>query len=293
MSESIINCSDPAQADVIILGAPYDRTSSFGKGADQGPQAIINCLHSQIEFFDRVSGSTPAENLSIFFWPLTDLSDHLPEQMVQTIREAYHNCCGKFVLMLGGEHSVTNGALAYCADRSSEITIVQIDAHADLRKDDSDYNDNPHGPYAHCAVMRRALDLGFPLVQVGIRAYSLAEQKLFSHPLVSMHEWNSAPPPIETILRSVGTEQIYLTIDVDGFDPSVMPATGTPVPGGLSWYYGVELIRQLCCRHQLVGADIVEVAPRNFDSLTEYSAAQLAYTIIGCWAKQRQNCSSL
>jgi len=131
-------------------------------------------------------------------------------------------------------------------------------------------------------VMRRAHELGYRLVQVGIRAYSAEERALFGDPRIRVFEWGQDAPPIEEIIGAVTGEEVYLTIDVDGLDPAVMPATGTPVPGGLGWYYTLSLIKELCRRKRLVGADIVEVAPRSADALTEYAAAQLAYSIIAC-----------
>ena len=129
--------------------------------------------------------------------------------------------------------------------------------------------------------MRRAYDLGYSLCQVGVRAYSAAEKAMFDDPRIALFEWSAEPASDETILQSIKTESIYLSIDVDGFDPAVMPATGTPVPGGLDWYRGVSLIQALARRHQIVGADIVEVSPREGDVRTEYNAAQLAYSILG------------
>jgi agmatinase len=159
--------------------------------------------------------------------------------------------------------------------------VLQIDAHADLREDDSDYADRPAGRFAHSAVMRRALELGFPLVQVGVRAYSAAERELFGHPRTTVFEWGAPEHPVERVVGAIRTRDVYVTLDVDGLDPSIMPATGTPVPGGLSWYYTVDLLREVLARHRLVGADVVEVAPRSGDVRTEYGAAQLVYSLVG------------
>ena len=281
MAESLLNCENPKEADVVILAANYDRTSSFGKGADKGPEAIRECLDWQIEFYDRVSGWSPVEHKKIAWHDPGDLSQLSPEAMVQKLSQVCAEFNEKFVLLVGGEHSVTNGPLLAHAAQADDITIVQIDAHADLREDDSDYNEKPHGKFAHCAVMKRGFDLGYKLVQVGLRACSATERELFSNPRVRAFEWGHVQPEISEILKAVSTDKVYLTIDVDGFDPAVMPATGTPVPGGLGWYYTIELLRGLFKQHNVIGADVVEVAPRNGESLTEYSAAQLVYSIIG------------
>lgn len=281
----IIRCADPNGADLILLAAGYDRTASFGKGAVEGPAAILRCFE-QLELYDRVSDSIPCELLSIAQVEVADLNRLTPQQMVEQLTVVYESYSNAFRLLLGGEHSVTNAPLCAFADHAEEITVVQIDAHADLRDDDADFEAQPHGRYAHCSVMRRALDLNYRLCQVGLRAYSHREKELFSHPNVNCFEWSAAPASVETILDSIQTESVYLTIDVDGLDPSVMPATGTPVPGGLDWYTTVDLLDRLTARHRLVGADLVEVAPRQGDAQTEYNAAQLAYTLIGLLARE-------
>ncbi|MDZ4786060.1 MAG: agmatinase [bacterium] len=281
MALSIINCDDPKNADFIIIGANFDRTSSFGKGSDKGPGAIIECLHTQIEFYERLSGNSPAIDRKISYLDLGEMNTLSPEEMVKKIKGALSKNINAFPIILGGEHSVTNGPINFFADRAKEITIVQIDAHADLREDDSDYNDKPWGKLAHCSVMKRAFDTGFNLVQVGLRAFSAEEKELFSQDKIKVFEWKGTEPSIQSIIDSIKTDQIYLTIDADGIDPSFMPATGTPVQGGLSWYYTLDLVSALCKKKRLVGADLVEVAPIPNSSLTEYGAAQIVYTIIG------------
>ena len=280
MADSIINCADPADADVVLIGARYDGTSSFGKGADAGPEAIRACLARQIEFFERTTGESPGERLRIAWVDAGELGSLDPEAMVERLSEVYRGHAGAWRLLVGGEHSVSNAPFRALADRAAGTTILQIDAHADLRHDDSDYSDRPHGRYAHCSVMRRAHELGFSLVQVGIRAYSEDERLLFDDPRITVFEWGPRPASPEEIVAAIGTEDVYVTVDADGLDPGVMPATGTPVPGGLSWYDAVELLRATAASHRIVGADLVEVAPRPGDARTEYAAAQLAYTLV-------------
>lgn len=281
MAETLINCRRAEDADVVLLGAAYDRTSSFNKGADAGPAAIRACFDSQLEIYDRVSDSSPADRRRIAWVDVEGLEKLDPERMVERLAAEYRRYPNSLRILIGGEHSVSNAAFRVHAERSAEITVVQIDAHADLRQDDSDYNDRPWGPYAHCSVMRRAHDLGYRLVQVGIRAYSAAERKLFDDPRISVFEWGRTPPTVEQVAGSIATERVYLTLDVDGLDPSCMPATGTPVPGGLDWYYTLELLAAVLRGRELVGADVVEVCPRPGSARTEYAAAQLAYSIIG------------
>ncbi|MBU0984606.1 MAG: agmatinase [candidate division Zixibacteria bacterium] len=280
-----INCSDPAKAEVVLLCVPYDHTASFRKGTCDGPAAIVNSLRYQMETYDRYAGAMPASNRTVALSELTGINDLAPSDMVARVKDEYvrHLDTGAFVMMLGGEHSISTGAFQALASRmeAQTITVVQIDAHFDLRPDDSDYNDTPHGMYAHCTPMRRAHELGFNLVPVGIRAYSQDEMDYARKNGLTVFEWGGGEPPaVADIVKAIPTDQVYLTIDVDGFDPSCMPATGTPVPGGLDWYYGVDLIREVFARKQVVGADVVEVAPRPHDVVTEYGAAQLCYTML-------------
>lgn len=285
MPASIINCNNPKDADVVLIGANYDVTSSFGKGADKGPAAIVGCLNSQIEFYERFTKTVPAEELKIAYHDLGDLNDFSPEDMVERVRAIYEKYfeTGKFLILLGGEHSVSNGPWQTIAKHEDvkNITILQIDAHLDLRDTDADYNDEPHGKYAHSCVMRRAAELGYNIVHVGIRAYSKDEYDFAKSKGLVVFEWGASKSPApEEIIAAIKTDKVYLTIDVDGIDPAHMPATGTPVQGGLEWYYTIELIQELFHTKNVVAADIVEVAPRAVDTLTEYGAAQLCYNII-------------
>jgi agmatinase len=284
MVDKIINCEASAQADVLVLSANYDVTSSFGKGADKGPQAIIKCLDNQVEFYERFTGTEPACNLKISHQDLGEMNKLTPEEAMKKIEEAYgvHYKAGKFVVVIGGDHSVSNGPFLSIAsqEKAEDITILQIDAHFDLRESDADYNPKPHGKFSHSAVIRRGVELGFKAVQVGIRAYSKEELE-FATQNTTFFEWGRGTiPTVKEIIDSIKTEKVYLTIDVDGIDPTHMPSTGTPVPGGLEWNYTVQLMRELFKNKNVIGADIVEVAPREGDNMTEYAAAQLLYNII-------------
>ena len=291
MVERILSKSsrDP---DVILLGVPYDKTSSFGKGADKGPEAIIECFQ-QLEVYERFTETRPAKELAIATVIMADIGNAPPEQMVQGVSQKAGSYLskGKFVLALGGEHSISAGILdAWAKVRDpKEITVVQIDAHMDLRDDDSDYNEHP-SRYAHSCVMRRAVEKGFPLVQVGIRAYADFELDAAKKHHVDAYEWPREENGALTaaILKSVRTKDIYISIDADGLDPAHMPATGTPVQGGLSWKFAFGLLKSLFEGKNVIGADMVEVAPRPNDTLTEFGAAQLCYYMIALKFKGRK-----
>jgi agmatinase len=189
-----------------------------------------------------------------------------------------------FVFILGGEHTITLGALQALALRrsASKTTVCQIDAHLDLHDTDADYRSDSYGKYAHSTVMRRACDLGYKCVMIGARAYTQEEMVFARKNGLTVFEWKGqqAPKP-SAIVSAIKTNSVYVTFDVDGVDPAHMPATGTPVQGGLAWYYALELLSEIFKKKRVVGADIVEVAPRPYEVATEYGAAQLCYTMIG------------
>ena len=282
MVESIINCEALEDADAVVIGVPYEHGASFGQGAAQGPAAIVACLDRQIELFERHTRTEPAHHYRIAHRMLHDIGALAPDAMVEQVREAVQGV-DAFALLLGGIHSVSIGALQAHAARGSarEVTVLQIDAHLDMRDDDSDYNDRDPSCYAHSCVMRRARELGFQTCSVGIRAYARDEYRYTERERLPVFEWGKdGEPSIEAILAAIRTERVYLTLDVDGFDPAVAPATGTPVPGGLSWAYGTRLLRELFLAKDVIGADIVEVAPVAGSGLTEYAAAQLCYDML-------------
>lgn len=285
MIKTIINTENISEADVVMLSAPYEKTASSHKGTINGPAKVVECLNTQLEFFDRKFKVEVSEFIKTTHVNLSNLESLSPEEAYKEIKENSQKLIqkDKFIFLLGGEHSVCIGNFEALAEKYNpkEVTILQIDAHCDLRNDDSDYSEEP-SRYAHSAVMRRASELGYNIVQVGIRTYSKEEYEYFSNPKnnVKVFEWNKEIIPVEEILESIKTRYVYITIDVDGFDPAYMPGTGTPVQGGLSWYYGLDLIEQTINKYELIGADIVEVSPISDSVLTEYGAAQLVYIML-------------
>jgi len=287
MIKQIIN-SNIKEAEVVFLSAPYEKTASSHKGTVAGPAAVIEQLNHQIEFFDRKFKKDVTDFVKIAHQDLGDLNTLSPVENAFKIQNACAELVkkDKFIFMLGGEHAVSVGHLRALSKKYSpaDVTILHIDAHCDLRDDDSDYNDEEPSDLAHSTVMRRASELGFSLVQVGIRTYSEDEYNYFSNKKhnVTVFEWGTGfkIPSISQIIKSIKTKYLYISIDVDGFDPAHMPGTGTVVQGGLEWWYGVSLIEQAIGKYELVGADIVEVSPLPDSQLTEYGAAQLAYTMI-------------
>lgn len=294
MIKTIINEKDITKADVVLLSAPYEKTASSHKGTVYGPEKVVECLDTQIEFFDRKFKIEVNNFVKISHMYLDNLETLSPTQALEKIKSGTADLIqkDKFIFLLGGEHSVSIGVFQALAEKYNpkDVTILQIDAHCDLRKDDSDYSDTP-STLAHSTVMRHASTLGYPLVQVGIRTYSTEEYKYFSDKKnkVTVWQWGNGKkiPKVEEIIKSIKTKYLYITIDVDGFDPAQMPGTGTPVQGGLDWWYGIDLIEKAISKKELIGADIVEVSPVSDSVLTEYGAAQLCYTIIANKFKKR------
>ncbi len=291
MPQSIINTKDSREADIFLVSAPYDLTASFHKGTAEGPKKVIACLDTQIEFFDRRYKVESPEKIKIAHTEIKGMQTMSPAKAHDAVVKACSESSAPLTFLLGGEHSVSFGALKALAKKHNpkDVTIVQIDAHCDLRADDSDYNDTDPTEYAHSAVMRRAHEMGFNLVQVGIRAFSKDEYDYFTkHKNITTFQWGVGPvPTIAKVLSAIKTKKVYISIDVDGFDPAYMPATGTPVQGGLEWYYGLKLLETIIEKKQLVGADIVEVSPVEHDVRTEYGAAQIVYNMINTFYKKR------
>ncbi|TSC72215.1 MAG: agmatinase [Parcubacteria group bacterium Gr01-1014_48] len=282
--------------DVVYLGLPFDRSSGLA-GAEKGPEAIHHILDTQIEFYEPITETTPRNNAVIAYEEIKKLNECSAETMVKRVYNRHQkiaNMGNPFIVGLGGDHSVSIGIFKSIAKTCSELgkqlpTILQIDAHFDLRESDEDFRKDPVGIYAHCSVMRRAAELGFPSVPVGIRSYSREEfEYACAHrDQIMPFRWNPdsthphhTPAP-ETIVDCIQTKDVYLTIDIDGIDPSHMPATGTPVQNGLSWSYTIELLKKLFKARNVIGMDIVEVAPPlGMTNITAYGAAQLTYMCI-------------
>lgn len=286
LNELILPYNKIALADVVLLGAPYDRTASFRRGCVKGPAAILAALLHQIEPYDRWTDSVPAESCAIAYLMLPSLNRSSPGGMISRVELecAALNEKNVFIMLLGGEHTVSLGALRVLAHRrpAAEMTILQIDAHLDLHDSDADYRADFFGKYAHGTVMRRACELGYRYLSVGARAYGREEMDFAHEKGFPIFEWKGGKVPIPSeIVGAITTDTVYITLDVDGIDPAFMPATGTPVQGGLDWYYTLSLLEEVFKKKRVVGADIVEVAPRQGDVVTEYGAAQLCYSMIG------------
>lgn len=269
--------SDYKNARYAILPVPYDGTVSYQTGTRHGPRAIITASQ-QTELFDEEYGRE-YEDCGIATLDPLEPSAAGPEQMMDTVFRAAKRAVrdGKIVIGLGGEHSITSALVRAVATRyKKNLSVLQIDAHADLR-------DSYQGsPYSHACVMRRVLEQKIPVVPVGIRSYSIEEHafmKKNGFSPISARETFENPDWIEQAVESL-SDRVYITIDIDGFDPSTAPGTGTPEPGGLDWYQVTDLLGATAMNRKIVGADVVEVRPIPGNTVTEFLAARLIYKLI-------------
>ncbi len=261
-------------AHVLIFPVAYEGTVSYGAGTGAGAMAIVEASRN-MELYDE---ETDAEVYKIGIHTLKEFAPReTPAAMSDALYEETKNLlkAEKFLCMLGGEHSISAPVIRAHAERFHNISILQIDAHADLR---DEYDGTPH---SHASIMARAVkDLRIPAVQVGIRSISAEEARsldsgiptkiFWAKDIVGRTDW------IDDAINSL-TENVYLTIDIDGLDPSLVPTTGTPEPGGLGWYEVLTLIRKLAERRRVVGMDLVEFSKTENSDAPAFLCAKLVY----------------
>jgi len=265
----------PEAARFHVLPVPYEKTVSYGRGTAKGPAAIL-AASGQLERWDGYS-DPGAEG--IYTWPAVDCKPKA-EKVIAAIGAAVARILrlGKLPVVLGGEHTVTWGVvLGYLEAGIRDFGVVQIDAHADLR-------DQYEGdPLSHASVMRRIVEAGVPLFQLGNRAYCEEERAARARFNVRYIDADRlVRERIDAIeLPDDFPPQVFFTLDVDGLDPSVLPATGTPVPGGLGWYQTLGLFESVARQRRIIGFDLLEFAPiRGFHAF-DFAAAALVYKLMG------------
>jgi agmatinase len=258
---------------IVILPVPFDATSTWIKGADKGPDAILEAS-ANMELYDIETDSEVWLKGIHTADPVTEKSS--PEILAGKVHQQVAKFLedGKFVVTLGGEHSVTIGVVQAFAEKIPGLSVLQIDAHTDMRQEYEGSRFN------HACVMARVREL-CPIVQVGIRSMDVVEKPylvkdriFYAKDIVGAHSsW------IDEVIEKL-TYHVYVTIDLDGFDPSIMPATGTPEPGGLGYYDVINLMRKLIVEKKIVGFDVVELCPMQNNKASDFLASKLIYQLL-------------
>jgi agmatinase len=259
-------------ARTVLIPVPYDGTSTWIKGADKGPAAIIEAS-AHMELYDIETDSEVYKKGIFTAGPID--GQELPEDMVKNVakqvRQYLQN--GKFVVVVGGEHSVSLGPVSAHIEKNADITVLQLDAHSDLR------DEYEGSRYNHACVMARIKEL-CSIVQVGIRSMDSSEKNaLDTNRVIFAGEIYTNKTWVEKVLSKL-SQNVYATIDLDVFDPSIMPSTGTPEPGGLLWYDVLGLMRTVFENRNIVGFDVVEMCPDERNKAPDFLAAKLIYKLL-------------
>ncbi len=267
-------------AKAVILPVPYEATTSYGAGTGAGPSAIIEASR-YIELYDQELDQEPYE-VGIATLPELHLTGAGPQAAIAELRVAYEAILkaggDKFVIALGGEHSISSAPILAWVERmkGKRLSVLQFDAHTDLR------HEYEGSPFSHAAVMHR-VHQNVDLVAVGIRALTRDERELARNSknihLFLADDIHSGDKWMDDVLSKLGPD-VYISFDVDGFDPSLVPATGTPEPGGLQWYPVMKLLRRVFTERNVVSADVVELAPIPGLAAPDFLVAKLVYKMI-------------
>ncbi len=264
--------SEAENAEIVIIPVAYDGTSTWIKGADKGPAAMIEAS-ANMELYD-IETDSEVYKKGIFTEETTG-GDITTAEMIDAVNGTaeYYLENNKFVVVIGGEHSVSIGSIKAHSKHFQNLTVLQLDAHADLR---DEYNGSK---YNHACVMARTKEL-CPIVQVGIRSMDSSEKEsmdktgvFFAKDIHNKTDW------IKKVVSKL-SENVYITIDLDVFDPSIMPSTGTPEPGGLLWYDVLELLKTVSENKNIVGFDVVELCPDDRNTAPDFMAAKLIYKLL-------------
>ncbi|MGW9684422.1 agmatinase [Flagellimonas sp. 2504JD1-5] len=266
------------KSKVVLIPVAYDGTSTWGKGADKGPEAFLEASEN-MELYD-IETDSEVYREGIYLSEILDGFDS-PENMVNIVHSTVKDFINrkKMVTMIGGEHSVSIGAIRAFNEAYQGLTVLQIDAHADLRKE---YNSSK---YNHACALYEASQTT-NLIQVGIRSMDASETLVMNHNNVFFaHEMVSDDYWMDNVLDLM-TDNVYITFDLDALDPSILPSTGTPEPGGLFWYETLEFLKRIFEECNVVGFDIMELCPNEKEKSSDFLAAKLYYKMLSYKFKQ-------
>ena len=263
------------QSAAVIIPVPYDATSTWIKGADRGPAALLEAS-THLELYDIETGYEVTRKGILTDCPVSEKSS--PAKMVAAVRKrtSNHLSAEMFPVVIGGEHSVSIGAAWAHAEKFNNLSVLQLDAHLDLQKE-------YHGSeFNHACVMAQIKNV-CPIVQVGIRSIASAEIENMDSERVFLAENICNGKGDATWIRSVLSllnKNVYVTVDLDVFDPSIVPSTGTPEPGGMGWYQVLRLLRAVFEKCNVVGCDVVELCPNPHNRAPDFLAAKLVYKML-------------
>lgn len=259
-------------AKIVLIPVPYDGTSTWQKGADKGPQAFLHAAEN-MELYD-IETDTEVYQQGVFLAEAIK-ENASPEAMVDAVHKTTKQYIkrNKFVTLFGGEHSISIGSIRAFSELFDDLTVLHIDAHADLRKEYEGSSCN-HA----CAVYEASQTTN--LIQVGIRSMDVLEKTVmdedktfFAHEMASDEYW------VDNVI-DLCTDNVFITFDLDAFDPSILPSTGTPEPGGLFWYETMDFLKRVFEEKNVVGFDIVELCPNEVDKSSDFLAAKLYYKML-------------
>lgn len=268
------------QAKAIVFPIPYDGTSEWHSGSRSGPQAIIDASE-YLEFYDH-DLNKEIYKVGIHTLPFLQPDLSSPKKTVDRVFQIarQYTVDSKFILALGGEHTISLGLVKAYLEEYRDLSVLQMDAHADLR---DEYNG---ATVCQATVMRRIMEL-CPIVQTGIRSLSLEEKTLINNqkiPITYCSNLLKSKDVLSSVIDSL-SKNVYLTLDIDVLDPSIMSAVGTPEPGGLQWENMLSILEYLASKRRVVGADIVELCPQEGPASCSFLTAKLAYKIIGYFVR--------
>lgn len=260
---------------IVVIPVPFGGAVSYGKGAEKGPRAILNASQN-MELYDEYLKQNTCESIIHTGHPVEGKN---AEDAVKKLRDKATLAFGakKFPVTLGGDHSISPGAVMAAKQYYPEVSVLQLDAHADLRED---YEGSK---YSHASAMARIREMKMPAVQVGIRSMCEEEVKKIAkhkYPIYYAQDIKGKTDWHEKVIKGLSND-VYITLDLDVFDPSIMPSTGTPEPGGLDWYELTSFLEKVFKRRNVVGFDIVELAPVEGLHAPDFLAAKLAYRMMG------------
>lgn len=264
--------SDPETAGIVIIPVAYDGTSTWMKGADKGPAAIIEAS-ANMELYD-IETDSEVYTKGIFTEDAIG-GEMSTGEMIKAVEETVRDylASNRFTVVIGGEHSVSIGSIKAHADRFANLSVLQLDAHADLREE---YNGSK---YNHACVMARIQEM-CPIAQVGIRSMDSSEKARMDKSRVFFAE--NLQTNTDWIRKVISTlpDDVYVTIDLDVLDPAIMPSIGTPEPGGLLWYDVLKLLKAISDNKRIVGFDVVELCPDDRNKAPDFLAAKLIYKLL-------------